>query len=349
MKKITIIGWTDGFGKWLGNFIIKNYSNEILLTITWRNKEKWILASEEVWCNFSTNNIKSVENADIIIFSVPIFCMESTIKEVLPSIKENSIVLDVTSIKWFTTKTMQKYAPKWVLVIPTHPMFWPYYNNLDWQIVVLTPNNQTKEDIRYKKLKEILSAKWIKIIEATPKEHDKMMAVVQWLTHYNFFVLWETVKRLKIDIKRSMNFVSPIYKVMMSSVARYVWQNPKLYSDIQMFNDEVLSVHKVFMEASEDFNGFIKDKNENSFVSMIKETGEYFWKENTNDWQKYTDKITYLVSKQANKIKSGIWKYAKFENIYSWETLEWKIIDFDYKNITLENWKNIDVNEWGIL
>jgi prephenate dehydrogenase len=32
--------------------------------------------------------------------------------------------LDVTSIKKGPAEALEKYAPKWVLVIPTHPMFW---------------------------------------------------------------------------------------------------------------------------------------------------------------------------------------------------------------------------------
>jgi hypothetical protein len=41
IKKITIIGWTDGFWKWFWKFLLKNFRKEIDLTITWRNKIKW--------------------------------------------------------------------------------------------------------------------------------------------------------------------------------------------------------------------------------------------------------------------------------------------------------------------
>jgi len=44
------------------------------------------------------------------------------------------------------------------------------------------------------------------------------MAVVQGLTHFNMFVLADTMKKVKFDIEKSFNFVSPIYKLMISSV-----------------------------------------------------------------------------------------------------------------------------------
>lgn len=74
-----------------------------------------------------------------------------------------------------------------------------------------------------------------------------MMAVIQWLNHFNIFIFGETIKRLNFNIDKSMDFISPIYKIIISSVARYLWQNPKLYYDIQVHNKEILKVHKVFM------------------------------------------------------------------------------------------------------
>jgi prephenate dehydrogenase len=49
--------------------------------------------------------------------------MEDTIKKYIIYAKENSIILDVTSIKDGPSKSMFENAPKNSLVIPTHPMF----------------------------------------------------------------------------------------------------------------------------------------------------------------------------------------------------------------------------------
>jgi prephenate dehydrogenase len=49
--------------------------------------------------------------------------MEKTIKDIAPSLKANSVVLDVCSIKDFPSQALKKYSPKNVLIIPTHPMF----------------------------------------------------------------------------------------------------------------------------------------------------------------------------------------------------------------------------------
>ena len=348
MQKVTIIWWTSGFWKWLADFLLKEFSKEIELTITWTNENKAVKVSSELKCCYSLNNIKSVKDADVIVFSVPIAWSENIMKEICPHVKSWSVVLDVTSIKKGPSKIMRDFCNNEVLVIPTHPMFGPFVSSIASQIFVLTPEEQVKKDSRYIFLKTFLANLWAKVIESTPKEHDKMMAVVQWLTHFNMFVLAETLKRLKIDIKKSMNFISPIYKIMISSVSRYISQDPKLYWDIQMFNSEVLEVHKVFMEVTNNFNKFVKDKDETSFINTILEGKKYFW-DNALAWQKYTDKIIYMISKQREKIENNLWKKVTLINIYSKEQVIWIITKFENNYIFLENLWEYNIDEWEIV
>jgi len=347
-QNITIIGWTDGFWKWIAEFLLKHFWEKINLTITWRNIEKGEKLSKKLNISFSTNNIESVKNADITVFAVPITYMEETIKQICPFLKENSVVLDVCSIKDFPSQALKKYSPKSVLVIPTHPMFGPFISSIAWQIFVLTAEEKDRKDFRYKFLIDFLKNSSARILETSAKEHDKMMAVVQWLTHYDIFVFGETMRKLWVDIKKSLDFVSPIYKLKLSSVARYMHQNPWLYADIQMYNKEILEVHKVFMETSSKFNKFVEEKNEKEFIETIENTKKYFW-ENAKSGQTYTDKIIYLISKQIDLIKENInWKKLKFENIYSWKVLEEKIIDYKNEIIFLDNWEKLILDEWRV-
>lgn len=346
MKNITIIWWSDWFWKWLANFIKKSFKNEVEITITWRNLEKLKKIAKEINCLYSNDNINWIKNADIVIFAVPIWHTEEIIKNVAPKIKKDTVILDVTSIKSWPSIAMKKYSPKWVLIIPTHPMFWPYVSTIAGQIFVLTPKDEDKKDKRYIFLKNFLEKNDAKVIETTPIEHDKMMAVVQWLTHFDMFVLWETIKRLWLDIEKSMNFVSPIYKIMISSVARYLNQNPKLYSDIQIYNKEVLKVHKIFMETTNDFNNFIKNKDEINFIKTVKNTAEYFWK-NTQQWQEYTDKIIYMIWNQIEKAHKNIWNQIEITNIYDKTIIKW-ILEKIENNFLFINKSKYNLNTWEI-
>jgi hypothetical protein len=43
-----------------------------------------------------------------------------------------------------------------------------------------------------------------------------------------------------------------------------------------MYNDEVLNVHKIFMQTTNDFNKFVENKDEEKFINTILETNKYF-------------------------------------------------------------------------
>jgi len=283
MKKytLTILWWTNGFWKWLKEYIFENF---------WEYCEIRVAGSKD-------DNIEAVKNVDIVIYSVPISLTQKIIDETLPHIKPWAIVADVTSIKWFTSKAMEKRDD--IIVIPTHPMFGPYIKTLAGQVVVLTPHEQIKDTKEYKFLKDFLYSKKVKVREETPKNHDKMMAVVQWLTHLNIFVVAETMKRLEFDVRASEDFISPIYKMMISSVGRYLGQNPGLYSDIQMYNDEILPVHEAFLETAKNFHTTVLQKSSQKFCEDILKTRDFLWDDFCDSGQKYTDNIIDLLGKQA--------------------------------------------------
>jgi len=280
LYKVTILWGTNGFGKWLADYALKHFSEYICLTTT----------------GSKDNNIEAIKDADIVIYSVPISKTEEIMTETLPYIKAWAIVADVTSMKKFPSMVMQ--AREDIIVIPTHPMFGPYIEQISWQVVILTAEKKSQESPEYKFLKNFLEMQQAKVHECTPEYHDKMMAVVQGLTHFNMFVVWETMKRLGISVQDSLNFVSPIYKLMISSVGRYLGQNPKLYADIQMYNDEILPVHEAFLETAKNFHLSVQSKNIQKFCGDIEEARDFFGHDICQDWQEYTDMIIEMLSKQ---------------------------------------------------
>ena len=347
---ITLLWGTWEFGIWLTKYIYKNFPDNIeRLIITWRNKEKWEKIAKEIGCIFSNDNIASSKDADIVVFWVSISQTEKTIKQVMPHLKKWSVAFDITSVKKWPSKWMKEYAQKWVTVIPTHPMFWPYISNIAGQVFVLTPEEEIKKYKEYIFLKDFLLSRWAKVIEETPKQHDKMMAVIQWLTHYSIFILWKTIKRIRFNIEKSMEFISPVYKIMFSITSRYIWQNPKLYADIQMYNDEILSIQKEFIQVSKDFNSAVLKKDKKKFTKYLENTKQYFWEKTAIEWQEYSDKIIYMIGNQVRKVQENIWKEMKFKNIYSSKILDWKIKSFDGEKIILEEWKKLDINKWEVL
>lgn len=349
MHKIVVIGWTSWFGKWLCEFIVQNFDKkDFSLVMTWRDEVKWAEISKNLWCGFSTDNISCVKDADIVIVSVPINITEKVIKEVAPHLKHWAVIWDVTSVKQIPAKTMYENVPDWVIVIPAHPVFWPFVKKIIWQVIVLTTDEKTKKTAEYIFLKKFLGKVWAKLIETTALEHDRFMSVIQWLTHYCLFVTAETMRRMKVDIAFSQNFVSPVYKMMISLISRYMNQNPRLYADIQIHNNQNIDMHDVFINVAKDFSGFVKDADVESFVWTLENTSKFFGPQ-ADKWQKYTDRLIYLCAKQLEKLNKNIWKQLSFENIYTKQILKWVVKSYDDENIYLEDWQKFIYDEWIIL
>ncbi len=333
MQNITIIGGTNGFGKWLALFLQEHFPNK-KITVTGRNQERLDQMKAKGFI-ISSDNIATVQDADVTIFSAPIRYTEAIIREVGPHLKVGSLALDVTSIKGFPARAMQESVPESVTVIPTHPMFGPYITTLAGQVVILTPDEIANQDDRYIQIRDWLKKLGANVIETSTQEHDKMMAVVQGLTHFDMFVLGETIHRLGIDVEQSMQFVSPIYKLMMSSAARYIGQDAELYSDIQIYNKQVLDVHKVFMEVTKDFNSFITQKDDKNFIATIEEAKKHFGK-TTEKSQKYIDKIVYMLGQQNQNTLSKIGEKIIITNIYTKENITGILEKFEKEYFTID-------------
>lgn len=349
MKKtynILILWWTWNFWSRLTKFIKENFDN-INIFINWKEKQKWVQLEKDLWVKFTSLNKNIISNSDIIILSVSISKTIDILKKISEHIKSWTILFDVTSIKWPISTQMNKLEKKWVISIPTHPMFGPYIKTTAWQVIVLTPTKTIKNNEIYIKFKDFLQKKNFKIIETTPKIHDYNMALIQWLTHYVLFCMWKTIADLKFDIWNAQDFISPIYKIIESSIWRYLRQDPKLYAQIQMNNPLILKVHKYFINSTNFFNNIVKKNQQKKFESTIHKLNNFFW-EYSLKWQKYTDKIIFLNSKQIENLKKNIWKKIKLENIYNWKIKEWIISNFKNWIINLNN-ENLDFNEWTII
>ena len=267
---ITIIGATRGLGKWIANYLKKfNYN----ITITSRNPKEGKIIADKIQVDYSNNNIEAIKNANIIIFAVPLDKMEETIKEVAPYAPSNSVLIDIASIKTNSTNALKKYAPDDVEILPTHPMFGPRLPSIEDQTIILTPIDTT--GFWYSKIKEFLISENTRVIVSSPEEHDKMMSIVQGLTHFTYISLASTIKNLNISIKESRKFASPIYNMMLDMISRIVAQNPYMYYAIQKENPETRKSRNCLIKEINYINDLLEKGDESVFVSIMSQSAKY--------------------------------------------------------------------------
>lgn len=310
---MTIIGGTRGLGKWMAEHLSKDFN----ITITSRNKDTGLKIAQELDVGYSDNNIESVKDADIIIFSVPIDHMVDTIKEVAPHAPVGSVLMDVCSVKTDAAEALSKYAPEGVEILPCHPMFGPRVPTIKRQIIVLTPiENQSNK--WFSIIKDYLVESECEIILTSPQEHDKYMSIVQGLTHFSFITLASTIRKLNINVKKSRSFSSPVYSLMLDMVSRVVYQNPYLYYSIQKNNKETGYARNALIKESVYLSKLIEDGFEEDFVKNIVESADHM--DEREEALIRSDKAIGMLSQKTNILTKLIGKEVGLKDAYSEKT-----------------------------
>lgn len=169
-----------GYGRF-GRLTVKNLAPDFKVVVHTRSLDK----SEDIAA--AGGRLVSLEAAcaqKLIILCVPISAMQATLKQIAPLLKPDALVLDVCSVKVYPAQWMKTLLPPSVEILATHPMFGPdsAATSVAGHKVVLCPERITTD--RYRKIKKWLEQKGISIIETTPAEHDRKIAVSLALTHF---------------------------------------------------------------------------------------------------------------------------------------------------------------------
>ena len=329
--RIGIIGGTNGLGKTFARYLSED-GNEVI--ITGRDVNTGAKASEELGVEYSKNNAKTAEKCDIVIVAVPIASTNDVIEELAPHMQKGSLMMDVTSVKEGPTKKMEECLGEDVDFIPMHPIFGPRTPSLDGQVIVLTP---TYKGDWYRRIYNYLDRKNTRIMETTPENHDRMMAVVQVLTHFSYISTASAIEKLKIDIKDTEDYESPIYNLMIDTIARIVSQNPYLTYSIQHENKAGEQVRQAFADSVLELKDAISREDEEEFVEIAIRATKHM-----GDIQGAlgrSDKAIDSLTKEFNQLKDSLGEEIALKHIYSNTVHIGVLEDIDY-NIAKLRTKN---------
>ena len=173
---IGIIGF-GRFGRLMAGYLARDYTVKIFNRSD--KKEEIIGIGAE-----PADPGKTYADKKMVILSVPISTMQETLKQIAPLLQPDTMVMDVCSVKVYPVGWMKALLPPSVSLLGTHPMFGPdsaAESLLDRKIVLCRV--RIDED-PYQTVKGYLMSKGLNVIEATPEEHDRQIAVSLALTHF---------------------------------------------------------------------------------------------------------------------------------------------------------------------
>ena len=187
----------------------------------------------------------TLENAcagGTVVLCVPISAMQATLTHIAPLLAPGTLVIDVCSVKVLPVQWMTQLLPGHAEILATHPMFGPdsAKHSLAGHKLVLCPERITAP--RYAGIKAWLEKKKLHLIETTPDEHDRQIAVSLALTHFIGRSLSAFGARpLEIDTEGYKRLLH-----ILGVVQNDTWQ---LFEDMHHYNPYAGAQRETFMEA----------------------------------------------------------------------------------------------------
>ena len=204
------------------------------------------------------------EMADLVMVSVPIRATVGVIRDIAPLLSEEQVFCDLTSLKAEPVRAMLESRAE---VIGLHPMFGPGAASLRGQTIVATPARCRPETLEG--LLSIFRDQGAAITLSTPEDHDRMMAVIQGLTHFGTLAKAEAIRRTGADVGETLTFTSPVYRIEMGFVGRLLAQDAGLYGDILQMNPAVPEVLAVFEEAVRTLRAIVESGDDERFGAFF--------------------------------------------------------------------------------
>ncbi len=210
--------------------------------------------------------------ADLAILSVPIGITEAVANRIGPMLPSSSLLVDFTSIKERPMAAMM--ASHRGAVMGLHPLFGPNTSNLDKQIIVATDGRYPNES---QWLIDQLAAWGAIVIRTTAAEHDAMMDIVQALRHFATFSFGQFLYQKGIDLKRTLEFSSPIYRLELGMVGRLFSQDPSLYSEIIFASSDRRQLLGEYLASLQANIKMLESADKKTFEKRFRQIAEWFY------------------------------------------------------------------------
>ncbi|MDP3976173.1 MAG: prephenate dehydrogenase/arogenate dehydrogenase family protein [bacterium] len=236
-----------------------------------------------------------IQQADITIFSVPITAAVGLIRELAPHAKSGALLSDFTAIKTPAVQAMREAAPKSCEILGLHPIFGPgVVQDMSQQVIAACP---VRAGDKAAQLLQFFTDQGAQIKETSPEEHDRMMSLIQGVTHVSAIATAMAMKKLGVSVSETLEYASPIYKLRLEMVGRILSQGAQLYAEIAVENPLTKESIGAYLESIQFLKDCVVSGHEEGFIQAFREAAEYL-----GDFKEEAYRKTSKLIKQSKNI-----------------------------------------------
>ncbi|QLB13103.1 chorismate mutase [Bisgaardia hudsonensis] len=254
IEKIVIVGGKGKLGSLFSHYLTISGYHTITL-----DKNDWQNASQ------------ILENANVVIVSVPINQTVNIIEKLEPYLTKEMLLADLTSVK---QKPLEKMlAIHKGAVLGLHPMFGPDIMSMAKQVIVRCDGRFSE---KYQWFIEQIQIWGATIYPVDAEEHDKSMTYIQALRHFATFTNGLHLSKQPVNLANLLALSSPIYRLELAMIGRLFAQDAELYADIIMDKPENLAVIESLKESYEESLRFFKNNDKQGFINSFNQVKSWF-------------------------------------------------------------------------
>jgi len=300
-KRITIIGGSGGMGKVFGKFF---RDHGFVVSFYARNEDKLKKAATELNVNYEHSLEKSVENADIVMISIPINSTPDMIRKVGPFLKKNALIFDITSLKYAVIKALKEIKDKFpVNCISLHPMFGPGISDMkNYVMMVLNVGGTDKYEEVINELLELFRSDGLIITETLLEVHDKRVALTLGVPHMFNILFLNLLKISNESLNELTKFTGTTFLLQKVFAESIIQREMEMFGEIQMENQEFLKILELFENLLHKYKKIIEEKNVIGFNELFSQGLDYSKEDNHfENSYKYFYEFMKILKKESEK------------------------------------------------
>lgn len=178
MKHISIVGF-GRFGKVLYRLLKDNFA------ITLYNRSKIEKNIEFTPATVIASEITDIYKSDVIFYAVPIESFEKVIASHRKYFRDRHLLIDVLSVKMLPEKIFTTYLKgSKTQAMLTHPMFGPDSSREGFVGLPMIIDQFMADNSNFNFWKNLFASKKLNVLEMSARDHDRLAANSQGLTHF---------------------------------------------------------------------------------------------------------------------------------------------------------------------
>jgi len=202
----------------------------------------------------------------VVVVAVPMHVTVDVIRRVGPHMRPGSLLMDLTSLK--TEPVREMLAATRGEVVGCHPLFGPDEPDVSGQNVVLCPG---RGEAGKAWLRETLERSGMRVVETTPERHDRIMAVVQTLTHLNTMLMGLALRAVGEDPEDLERMSTPTFRSKRRLTEKTFGDSARLYAELVARNPSAREMLEAHEDALAQLRGFVEEGDAEGLEALLRQ------------------------------------------------------------------------------